>query len=111
MWLLFSLLAGALFTAENLLQRFHLRKQTDAWTFALYYSIVGSVVTLPFMLASPKIPNHPMPWILTALVGLLVVGNNMLFFKATGLIEASVVSSLLKLRLVWVFIFGILFLH
>jgi drug/metabolite transporter (DMT)-like permease len=111
MWLFFSVLAGALYTAESLLQRFHLRKQKDVWTFALFYSLIGSIVTLPFMLAAPKIPTHPETWALTAIVGLLIVGNNMLFFKATGLIEMSVINSLLKLRLAWVFLFGVLFLH
>lgn len=67
-------------------------------------------MTLPFMLASPKIPTDTGPWLLSALVGLLVVGNNILFFKATGLIEVSLLNSLLKLRLVWIFIFGLLFL-
>ena len=110
MWLIFSVLAGAFYTAESLLQRFHLRKQKDVWTFALFYCLIGSLVSLPFMLASPKVPSQPGFWLLSALVGLLIVGNNMLFFKATGLIEVSLLNSLLKLRLVWVFIFGLLFL-
>ena len=111
MWLFYSVLSGALYTAESLLQRFHLRKQKDVWTFALFYTLIGTVVTFPFMLASPKLPSHPVSWILSALVGLLIVGNNLLFFKATGLIEVSVINSLLKLRLAWVFLFGILLLH
>ena len=110
MWLVFSVLAGAFYTAESLLQRFHLRKQSDVWTFALFYCLIGSLVSLPFALVSPKIPLQPGLWLLSALVGLLIVGNNMLFFKATGLIEVSLLNSLLKLRLVWVFIFGLLFL-
>lgn len=110
MWLVFSILAGALYTAESLLQRSHLRKQNDVWTFALFYCLIGSLVSLPFMLASPKVPTEPGLWLLSALVGLLIVGNNLLFFKATGLIEVSQLNSLLKLRLVWVFIFGVLFL-
>lgn len=110
MWLVFSILAGTFYTAESLLQRFHLRKQKDVWTFALFYCLIGSLVSLPFMLASPKAPSHPGLWLLSALVGLLIVGNNMLFFKATGLIEVSLLNSLLKLRLVWVFIFSLLFL-
>jgi drug/metabolite transporter (DMT)-like permease len=111
MWLFFSVLSGALYTAESLLQRFHLRKQKDVWTFTLFYGLIGTVVTFPFMLAAPKIPTHPGTWALSALVGLLIVGNNLLFFKGTGLIEVSVINSLLKLRLVWVFLFGIVFLH
>ena len=110
MWLIFSLLAGALFTAESLLQRSHLRKQKDVWTFALFYCLIGTLVSFPFMLASPKVPTEPGLWLLSALLGLLIVGNNLLFFKATGLIEVSLLNSLLKLRLVWVFIFGVLFL-
>jgi drug/metabolite transporter (DMT)-like permease len=111
MWLFFSVLAGALYTAESLLQRFHLRKQKDVWTFAFFYCLIGTIVSFPFMLASPKIPSNPAIWALAAIVGLIIVGNNMLFFKATGIIEMSVINSLLKLRLVWVFLFGIVFLH
>lgn len=96
--------------AESLLQRSHLRKQNDVWTFALFYCLIGSLVSLPFMLASPKVPSEPGLWLLSLLVGLLIVGNNMLLFKATGLIEVSQLNSLLKLRLVWAFIFGLLFL-
>lgn len=111
MWLFFSVLSGAFYTAESLLQRFHLRRQKDVWTFAFFYCLVGTVVSLPFMLASPKIPTHIGIWALSAVAGLLIVANNMLFFKATGLIEVSVINSLLKLRLIWVFLFGILLLH
>lgn len=110
MWLLYSVLAGVLYTAESLLQRFHLRKQKDVWTFALFYCLIGSVVTLPFALASLKVPTHPGPWALTVVVGLLIVANNLLFFKATGLIEMSLINSLQKLRLVWIFLFGVIFL-
>jgi len=110
MWLFYSALAGALYTAESLLQRFYLRKQKDVWTFALFYSLIGAIVTFPFMLTSPKVPTHIGPWVVVVVIGLLIVANNMLFFKATGLIEMSLVNSLLKLRLVWVFVFGLVFL-
>lgn len=110
MWLFYSVLAGALYTVESLLQRFHLRKQKDVWTFALFYCLIGSVVTFPFMLASPKVPSTFGLWALTALVGLLIVANNLLYFKATGLIEMSLINSLMKIRLVWIFLFGIIFL-
>jgi drug/metabolite transporter (DMT)-like permease len=111
MWLVFALLAGGFFTASNLLQRYHLRQQKDVWTFAFFFSFIGSIVSFPFMLASPKIPSTIEPWLLVIAVGLLIVGNNLLIFKASGLIEASLMNALTKLRLVWVFIFGILFLH
>jgi drug/metabolite transporter (DMT)-like permease len=111
MWLLFSVLAGGFFTASSLLQRYHLRKQKDVWTFAFFFSLIGSIVSLPFMLAEPKLPTSLGPWYLAAVVGLFIVGNNLLVFRASGLIEASLMNALTKLRLVWVFVFGILFLH
>ena len=111
MWLLFAVLSGVFFTAENLLQRFHLKKQKDTWTFAFYFSLIGTIISFPFMLAAPKTPSNPAIWAMAALVGLLIVGNNLLFFRASGLIEISLSNALMKLRLVWVFIFGILFLH
>jgi len=111
MWLFYSLLSGGLYTAESLLQRFHLRKQKDVWTFALFYSLIGAIVTFPFAVASPKIPTHITTWLLVFLVSILIVANNMLFFKATSLVEISVVNSLQKLRLVWIFSLSILLLH
>lgn len=111
MWLLFAVLSGGFFTASSLLQRYHLRRQKDVWTFAFYFSLIGTAISLPFMLASPKLPAQPEPWLLTAVIGLLIVGNNLLLFKASGMIEASLVNALMKLRLAWVFLFGILLLH
>lgn len=110
MWLVFSVVSGALYAAESLLQRFHLRKQPDIWTFALFYSLIGALISFPFMLASPTIPSSPGVWAVVALNGLLIVLNNYLFFKATGLLEISVVNSLMKIRLVWVLLFGVVIL-
>jgi len=59
MWLLFSLLAGAFYTGESLIQRFLMRQQKDAWAFAFFYSLVGTIVAFPFMIASPKVPSQP----------------------------------------------------
>lgn len=111
MWLIFAVLAGGFFTASSLLQRSHLRKQKDVWTFAFFFSLIGSIISFPFMLSSPTLPAKPEPWILAGVAGLLIVGNNLLLFKASGLIEASLVNALMKLRLVWVFLLGILLLH
>jgi drug/metabolite transporter (DMT)-like permease len=80
MWLFFAILCGAFYTGESLLQRFHLRKQNDAWTFAFFYSLTGTIICFPFMLAAPKIPTSLHIWLLAALVGLLIVGNNLLLF-------------------------------
>jgi drug/metabolite transporter (DMT)-like permease len=110
MWLIFSLLTGALYTGESLIQRFVLRQQKDAWAFASFYGLVGVVVAFPFMIVAPKIPTQPHIWLLVLLMGLLVVGNNLLLFRSSNFIEASLTGALLKLRLVWIFIFSLLFM-
>jgi drug/metabolite transporter (DMT)-like permease len=111
MWLLFAVLSGVFNTAENLFQRFFLKKEKDAWAFAFFYSLVGTLVSFPFMLSSPHVPHQPSAWLLAALLGVLIVWNNILLFISSGMIEMSIIGSLLKLRLVWVFLLGIVLLH
>jgi drug/metabolite transporter (DMT)-like permease len=111
MWIVLALLSGAFATGENLLARHTLRANRDVWAFSLLYSLVGAVITLPFMFYHLALPQTLGPWLLAAFVALLIVGNNYLLFKATGQLEASLVGSLLKLRLVWVFILGIVLLR
>lgn len=111
MWIVLALISGAFATAENLLVRHTLRAKRDVWAFSLFYSLVGAVITLPFMFYHLVLPQTIGSWLLLGLVALLIVGNNYLLFKAAGQLEASLVGSLLKLRLVWVFIFGITLLH
>lgn len=110
MWFIFSALAGLLYTSENLLQRHFLRQQKDAWAFSFFYSLVGTIVSFPFMVASPVVPGSIIPWVGALFVGLLIVGNNLLLFKAANHIEASLSGALFKLKFVWIFILGIVLL-
>lgn len=111
MWLILTLLTGLLYTAEELTKRYVLRAQIDTWAFSFFYSLVGAVVTLPFLLFSLQVPTSATSWLLVAGIGALIVANNWLFFKASGQIEASLVGSVMKIRLVWVFVLGLLILH
>src|SRR5262249_40257279 len=111
MWLIFALLAGALYTGQGLITRHVLRGQKDAWAFSFYFSLVGAIVSFPFMLASPKIPTTWQPWALTLVVGLLIVGQNLLNFKSNTYIQASLSGAITKFRLVWVFILSVLILQ
>lgn len=108
MWIFFSVLAGVLFTAESLAQRRFLKGQSDAWAFAFFYSLIGAIVSFPLMLVDPELPQTPREWCLALFIGGLIVGNNVLLFRATSQLEVSFVGTLLKLRLVWVFLLGIL---
>lgn len=110
MWFLFAALSGILYTGEMLLRRFLLRAQKDAWAFSFFYSLVGTVITLPFMLSNPQVPHTAGPWLLALVLGALIVGHNLLLFKASNHLEASLVGTLAKLRIVWVFALSIILL-
>jgi drug/metabolite transporter (DMT)-like permease len=111
MWMLLTLLTGLFFTAEGLAKRYVLRAQTDVWAFSFFYSLVGTVITLPFIVLAPTVPTTPSAWTLTVFIGALIVANNWLLFKASAKLEASLVGSLHKLRLVWIYALGLVFLH
>lgn len=105
------MLAGVLFTGESLAQRRLLKGQSDAWAFAFYYSLIGAAISLPVMLIDPELPQSLREWLLAVFIGALIVGNNVLLFRATAQLEVSFVGTLMKLRLVWVFLLGILFVQ
>jgi drug/metabolite transporter (DMT)-like permease len=110
MWLVFAAAAGVFYSCESLLHRFLLRDQKDAWAFSFFYSFIGAAIALPFMLAAPQLPGEALPWLLAVLVGLLIVAHNLLVFKSSNYLEASIVGSLAKIRFVWIFVLGIVFL-
>ena len=110
MWLLFASIAGMFYSTESLMGRHLLRDQKDAWAFSFFYSLIGTLVALPFMLAARQVPANFLPWSLAFIVGLLIVAHNLMIFKSSNYLEASVVGSLSKVRYVWIFVLGILFL-
>ncbi len=110
MWLFFAFLSGVMFTGESLISRHVLRGGKDAWAFSFYFSLIGAIVSFPFMLANPKIPHTLTPWLLAALVGILIVCNNLLMFKTFNYLEASLSGALLKFKLVWIFMLSVIFL-
>lgn len=111
MWLLYSIIAGIGFTSGSLLSRHLLRSQKDPWAYSFWFSFGGAIVCFPFMLLSPSIPMNWLPWALALLLGMVIVAHNLLLFTALRHIEASVSGSIAKLRLVWLFILGALFLR
>lgn len=63
------------------------------------------------MLANPKISSDWNTWTVMVIAGLLIVLQNLLQFKSANHIEASVQGVVQKFRLIWVLIFGVMFLH
>ena len=110
MWLIWALLSGLLYTGSNLITRYVLKGSKDAWAFSFYFSFIGALVSLPFILNSYQGSNRLSLWGLIILVGLLIVSHNFLNFKSSNYLEASVNGAILKLRLAWVFVFSLIFL-
>lgn len=106
MWILFSVLAGVFYTTQNLASRSVLKAGKDAWAFSFYFSLIGAATTLPFLWFSFDVPTTPWPWFLVGVMGLLIVLHNFLTFKATNYLEASVLGSITKFRLVWILLIG-----
>jgi drug/metabolite transporter (DMT)-like permease len=111
MWLFFALISGLFYTVQGLITRHILRGNKDAWAFSFYFSAIGAIVSLPFMLMNLKVATHFTGWALMILVGFLIVLQNFLNFKSANTLEASVGGSITKFRLVWVFLLGIIVLH
>jgi drug/metabolite transporter (DMT)-like permease len=111
MWMFFAVLSGFLYTIQSLTTRHVLRSHNDAWAFSFYFSAVGALVSLPFMLLSPKIGFTLSAWTLLIIAGLFIVGQNLLNFSSSKYLEASLQGAITKFRLIWVFLFGIVILH
>lgn len=110
MWLAYSLASGFFYTTSNLLTRYLLKGDKDSWAFSFWFSLIGTLVSLPFMLLDPKYSNKIEVWIVLILVGVLIVIQNLLVFKSTNTLSPSIQGAILKFRLVWVLLFGIIFL-
>lgn len=110
MWLIYSVLSGLFYTVGSLLTRRVLKDKSDPWAFSFYFSALGALVSLPFILKEPKFPLQMGPWFLILGVGFLIVLHNLLNFSSSKYLEASLNGTITKFRLVWTFIFGIFFL-
>lgn len=111
MWFFYAIIAGILSTISNLAGRYVLRGDKDAWAFSFYFSFFGALISLPFMLFQFRVAHSFSLWLLILFVGALIVLQNLLIFKSTNRLEASIGGAIVKFRLVWVFLFGIFLLH
>jgi len=110
MWLILSLASGIFYTLQGLLTRHVLKGNRDAWAFSFYFSFVGALTSLPFVLMNPKFAKTPTLWLLIFVVGGLIVLQNYLNFKSTNYLEASIQGAITKFRLLWVLIIGVVLL-
>ncbi len=111
MWWVFALFSGVFYTIQGLITRHVLKGNKDAWAFSFYFSAIGAIVSFPFFLHNSKVaPSYPF-WLVMLLVGVLIVVQNLLNFKSSNHLPASVGGAMTKFRLVWVFILGVVVLN
>ncbi len=86
-------LVSAVFAAGAVMATRALRRTDSAVSIFYYFSLVGSIVSLPLFLAEPVLPRGPALAALAVTIALSVVGQLLLnqAFKYTGATQGSVV--------------------
>lgn len=112
MWLLFALLSGFFYTGYSLITRHLLKEEnSDPWAFSFFFSMIGALISLPFIMADFKVATTPIPWIILIFVGILIVIHNLLLISSSKYLAPSLSGSITKFRLIWVMLLGIIILH
>ena len=112
MWLMYALLSGIFYTGSGLIIRHILKKdKSDAWAFSFFFSVIGALISLPFMVSNFKVSGSIIPWVVVFIIGWLIVGQNYFNLTSSKYISASINGSITKFRLVWVMILGIIILR
>ncbi|MDP1722814.1 MAG: DMT family transporter [Candidatus Gottesmanbacteria bacterium] len=116
MWLILSLMAVVMFTAQNLLMRVLAVKSVHPRTFSVVFNGWGTIfAAILFLIERPSLVNLPhISWIQWILIAAAVLGYGLYertHFLARKELEASTIAILFRLTYVITFIGAILFLH
>ncbi|MEA3355377.1 MAG: DMT family transporter [Patescibacteria group bacterium] len=111
-WFQLSLLSAILMTVRGLLARFLLRNKGDARGFTILHDFFAGIAIIPFFfIYGFKFPPAIIP-ILGLLVATLVYAvGDITNIKSYQLEEASIVTPLIKLRVIIVLVGSAVFLH
>jgi drug/metabolite transporter (DMT)-like permease len=108
--ILFILLAIFFSTISKILFR-HVLKETDTYAFTFVNQIISMLLFLPLLIFNFSMPSNPQGWIALIIAGgiwasTVFIGN--LSYKYS---EVSIRESLSQTRIIWVLLFGVLFLN
>lgn len=106
-----AIISGLMYAISGVMGRFILRSQKDTWAYSFWFSFLGAIICLPVMVLNFDSQFSIKIVILCIILSLVVTLHNFLNFKGVGLISPSLVSSLQKTRLIWIFVFSIIFLN
>jgi len=107
MWFIYALIAGVFFAINSLMIRHYARKNEDMWILSFYFSFIGSIISLPLFLYEFRVSYDWTFWGGILLIGVILVINNILGFKAARLLGATTQNVFGKLKLIWLLIAGI----
>jgi len=110
MWFFYALIAGCFFTGSRLIERHLLKGKKDSWAYSFWFSFIGALVGAPFMAMDFQVSGKITIWAIVFSVAVLYVVHNLMSFKATNHLSPSIKGAITKFRLIWIFIFGIIFL-
>jgi drug/metabolite transporter (DMT)-like permease len=102
--------AGLFFVITNIAGRAVLKHAKDYWSYSFYFSLIGSIVILPFIFVDLKIPTTIVPWLILIFVCGIITLHNFFSFGAQSYISPSIQGSLNKFRLLWIFLLSLIFL-
>ena len=110
MWFTYAILASLFFVGSETIQRYLLKGNKDFWAYSFWFSAFGALINLPFMLSDFEAPSEISFWLLVAWLGPLITLHNFLNFSSVKYLSPSFKSAISKFRLIWTFIFGVMFL-
>jgi drug/metabolite transporter (DMT)-like permease len=111
MWFILALIAGIFFAINSLMIRYYFKKHHDEWIFSFFFSFGIMLLFLPFFIY--YVSNFGVSikdiyfWIGMLLIGIMLVINNILGFKASKIIGATTQNVVGKLKLLWIIIAGL----
>lgn len=109
MWFLFAILSGFFFASLNLIERHLLESdESDPLAFSFFFSFLSMLLLIPFVLFDPQFSSEFLPWLLVIIVSALLSANNFLNFTGIKYASASIVGTIGKFKIVWVFVLGLL---
>jgi len=111
MWLFYVLISSVLFACSSIASRYLLKGAKDSWAYSFWFSGISALLSLPFMLYSPHFSRELKLWGLVVLASALIVVHNFFSFRAFSYVSSSIAGAITKFRLIWILVFGILFLN
>lgn len=109
MWFLFAIISGFFFSSLNILERYLLKDtDSDPIAFTFFFSLTCSILCFPIIFLDLKFSNDPKSWLILFTVCGLLSANNILNSMAVKYSNATIVGTIGKFRIVWVFLIGLI---